>query len=217
MALNIGVLMVYWASLKLKTRTLLVITLPVYLTCCLFSNYYGLIADNAVVVDLYEGYLSVFQSLTNSYPAGLLWIVLGKFLSEREQDMKKAASWVIIAIFAAMLALEHTLIVSLELGYSGQAYVSLIPFCVSVFCYVMCAKVSARREYRFGNVSTIVYVTHASIITVMGSVFRRIIPLTGELEKWIIVFVTLIVCLAISWFVFTFEKKKGFRWLRYAY
>lgn len=217
MALNIGVMLVYWASLKLKTQTLLAITLPVYLICCLFSNYYGLVEDNAVVVDLYEEYLSVFQSLTNSYPAGLLWIVLGKYFSERDVDMKKAGSPCFIAVFAVVLVLEYLLITVFELGYAGQAYLSLIPFCVAVFCCVMTAKITIGSDYRFGNASTIIYVTHASILTVMRSVFRRMLPLTGELQKWAIILVTMIVCLVICWVVFTLERKKGFRWMRYAY
>lgn len=214
MALNIGVGLILLVSNRISTPVLLLLTLPVHLLCCLFSNYYGLIADNAAVLRVYEGYLAVFRSLNNGFPAGLFWIALGKYLAEREAAPDGRRMLILAGLSAVLLMAEHGLVEYFRLAKTHNAYLALIPFCAAVFSWVRTLKGPLPGGERLGQASTIVYALHASVISLAGAAARRLLPVRREALQWVIFAVTALVCAAACLGIFLLEKRKGFRWLR---
>lgn len=217
MALNIGVLLVFFASAKIRTPVLLMMALPVYLIACLFSNYYGLVADNGAIMGLYNGYMHIFRSLNNSFPAGIFWIVLGKMLAEGETRLKQSSLLIVILVSSVLLVLEHGVIARYGLALSNHGYLMLVPLCWAVFCWVKNTNVSVGANLRLGHMSTIIYAVHTSLVSVLGAILRRATPLTGDLLQWTLLFVTMGCSLIVCGMIFALERKKGLRWLRYAY
>ena len=217
MALNIGVALVLLLSRKLKTPVLLALGFVVYLVVCLTSNYYGLIERSSTALELYNGYMDIFRSVNNSFPAGIFWIVLGKALSENDRNWNRGFLLAVIAVSSVLLLVEHGVITYFGLALSNHGYLALVPLCVAVFCFVRNAQTSAGTNLRLGHMSTIVYAIHTSLVTVLGAVLHRVTPLTGQPFQWVLLVLTMLFSLACCGIIFLFEEKKGFRWLRFAY
>jgi peptidoglycan/LPS O-acetylase OafA/YrhL len=217
MALNIGVILIYFMSRKLRPVVLVCLTAPVYLICCLFTNYYGLAQSNETVMDLYRSYLAVFGSLVNGFPAALFWLALGNMFTKVDLQTDKGRLLLVMIVSGLLLMGEHLLVRGLGLQGANDCYLMLIPVCVAFFCYIQNTKLGCGKKLRMGHLSTIIYTSHASVITVVGAVLRRVLSPTALGLNWLVFGVSLMGCLCICSVIFYLEKKKGFRWLRYAY
>lgn len=216
MALCIGMSLSLWLARRMRPGTQLLVTLPVYLLCCLFSNYYGFAARWDGLMEAYHGYIRVFRSLCNSFPVSLFWLALGRYFARerRRFGKKRLAVWTLAS--AAALVGEYLLICRYGSANSDDAYLMLVPLCAGVFLLARDAQWKGRAGFPPASVSTVIYAAHASVITVVGGVLRR---LTGVWpgENWVIFAVSLGICLIIHRTVRALEKRTGLRWLRYAY
>lgn len=157
MALNIGMCIVFAASRKMKPGQLVCLCFPAYLLCCLFTNYYELMAANETIMKCYQGYISVFASLCNSFPASLFWLALGNYLASREIQWKKHALGILICLATVGLVLEYLLVSNLSLQLADDAYLMLTPLCFGVFCFVRNVKWETAKPQNWGKISTIIY------------------------------------------------------------
>lgn len=69
------------------------------------------------------------------------------------------------------------------------------------------------RNIELRKASTIIYVTHGSVIAVVGHLIQRF---AGESSLLVFV-ITVMICGAICAIIFKLERLKNFRWLRYVY
>lgn len=217
MALIIGVGIVFLMGKRLNNPILLLASLSIYLVSCLLSNYYGLIAENKTVIALYDGYLAIFKSLHNSFPAGLLWITMGKYLAEKDSFLDKRKLLTVIFLSAMLLLLEHAIITQYHLAESNHCYLTFPVFCTAIFCYARELQISVPNGQYAGKLSTILYASHTSVVSVVGFLIRRLLSVRGELLQWLIFVATMVICLTLSVLIFRLEKKKGLQWLHYAY
>ena len=81
MELNIGMCITLYFSLKLSVRMQMILTFPIYLLCCLFTNWYGVVEESALIIRGYHAYISIFRSLANSFPVALFWLAVGRWFA----------------------------------------------------------------------------------------------------------------------------------------
>ncbi len=217
MALNIGMCMTLWLSRRLSPGAQMLVTLPVYLLCCLFTNYYELAVCSNALMNAYKGYISVFCSLSNSFPASLFWLSVGRYVAMEKQVLNKTLLYVLTGISAMALAAEHLFVCFYALPHGNDAYLMLVPLCIGVFLSVKNANCKWNIPASFARISTIIYTTHATVITVVGAMLRRLIDRDWIGINWMIFAVSLAICLGIYMVIAAMEKHRKFRWLRCAY
>ncbi len=225
MALNIGICISVLIAKKLSAKAHFLITLPIYLICCLFTNYYGLAENSTSLIMGYNAYVSVFLSLANSFPVSLMWISIGRLFAENETITIKHKGFSIL-FSAVFLIAEHILVSSFSWQNKNDCYIMLIPLCYFIFNYIIHAKPYSIDNYkglfrfvlmRSGNISTIIYVTHASVITVFSFVLRTIIKVEFIGFEWFIFFITVVLCLGLCFILFSLERFRCFKWIKYLY
>ena len=214
MALSIGMCIIYFLSRKLKPGMLVVLMLPVYAMCCLFTNYNGLAARSEFAMDFFDGYLAIFLSMSNSFPVSLLWLSIGAVFARREKIWSKKLLWIVIAIATAGLIGEYLLVTGFNWQTNDDAYLMLIPLCCALFALLKNVRLEWGAQYRMGHISTIIYTTHASVITVLGAVVHKFVPNDGG---WLVFVGTMVVCVCICVAIFWLEKRRGMKWLRLSY
>lgn len=225
MALNIGMCLSMLIARKLTAMLQLILTLPIYLLCCLFTNYYGAAELSGDLMVGYNAYIFVFRSLANSFPVSLFWIACGRLFAEKKVKSPKHQR--ILLLFSSVLLIaEHLIVNRLGLQNGNDCYIMLIPVCFVVFDWILCIKPLKIKSHsvlirtmitRSGNISTLLYVSHASIINVLLFVAKKIMKIDFYGMEWCVFLITMIACLSLCGIVFALEQKKPFRWLKYSY
>ena len=81
-----------WIIEKISAGWLVLFTLPLYIGCCLVTNYGNLFNDDTIVGMLGNGYYELTGLyFFSSFPVALFWMALGRFLAERKIDLKSEA------------------------------------------------------------------------------------------------------------------------------
>lgn len=212
-ALTIGVSIVFFISKRLTNNAIIFIGGIIYIICVLTSNYYGVIEDNVVFVKGYEWYISHFMSLINSWPVSLLWIALGKKIAEKNTNYNMKLLVAIASVSFVSLYCEQYFIYNAGISKANDCYFSLVPLCFSIFLMIKDLDVSCRNARIYRKLSTIIYTSHASIITVLSPVLTML-GLNNNLLLFVFT-ITIGVLLCIS--IGVLENKKYFRWLKYSY
>lgn len=225
MALNIGMCLSVLLVRKLTPRVQLFLTLPIYLLCCLFTNYYGVAELSGDLMVGYNTYIFVFISLANSFPVALFWIACGRLFAENKEGSLKHRG-LLVLISSVLLIAEHLIVSRLGLQKGNDCYIMLIPICYLVFEWVLHTKPLELKSHsgliramvtRSGNISTLIYVSHASVISVLFSVAEDIMKTEFYGLEWCVCFITMIACLSLCAIVFVLERQKTLRWLKYLY
>ena len=95
-ALCTAMVILYFLSGVTGNKGLLWISAPIYVLYCLFSNYYGLFGECDLWNSFCNGYRTVFVTLCNNFPAGFLWITLGKMFAEGKISIPaKVTRWML--------------------------------------------------------------------------------------------------------------------------
>lgn len=216
-ALCISVMIVYFLSKFLTTNILLFFTLPIYLICCLFSNYYGLIDEFDLIVKGYENYISIFQSLVTSYPVALFWIALGKKISEKDYHISHKQMVVIAIPLCILLYLEYLFIQKIGNILSNDCYVVLILLCPVIFIYIKDLKFSIKHHYHMRKLSTVVYCLHATIASIITFLAKIFLEQINPYFCVINFLITLMSCVAVYILIEYFKKYRFLSFLKYSY
>lgn len=173
LALVIGVVVVYWLSRKISAAWLVMLTLPLYILCCLTTNYGNAFGADSIVTAFANGY-HVFTGwhFHTSVPIALFWVSLGRFIAEKNIEWKnKTLVWLCV-IFGALLALERVFVVTFALSVVDDCYFMLVPFCFVAFLAVNQCKCGISTAFRVRELSTIIYVTHGSVERIVGYILK---------------------------------------------
>ena len=217
MALCIGMTLIHALSRRLGTKTLLAVTFPIYLLCCLFTNYFGAVSSNEAVMGIYHGYLSVFSSLVNSFPASLFWLALANHLAAKPTLPERRRLFPVVFVGAALLVAEDLLVKHFRLQDVNDCYLSLLLICPAVFLLVLQTKTCAPSRLRPGATSTVIYTTHASLIVLLSPILKRVLP-TATLPFHLALFAcSLVLCIVLSRILFALENTRLLRFLRYSH
>lgn len=213
-ALIEGVVIIYFLSKKLSTKSLLYVTGLIQIICCLTSNYRGFFAEDGFliqIVSLYPG------TIYNSVLAGLWWIALGKYIAEKEKEVClneiKCLPVFILISFAALYA-EQLLIYRLDCSHANDVYFLLTPVVILTFCYVKNLDIRIQCATQLRVLSTITYCAHIAF----GSIYGTIVQFVFNTDMSGAVFViTLISCFVLTIIINLLEDKRYFTWLKYAH
>lgn len=227
MALNIGMCISVFVFRKIKVSLHFLITLPIYLICCLSTNYYGIIEQSEGLMSAYNAYVSVFCSIANSFPASLLWIAIGRAFAENKfGHINGKIVHPCIVGSGILLIAEYIFVKRMQWQNGDDCYIMLIPLCFSLFYLTIRGKEWIPGKYsnrdnifltRSGNISTIIYVTHASVITIGVFFLRKIVKIQFDGIEWVICLLTMLLCIGFSMLIFALEQKRHFKWLKLLY
>lgn len=203
----IGCCAIYWLSRTMSDRTLLIMGGLAYLGCLAFSNYYGLVKWCLPLRYALTAFATVFNSFVTGFPAGILWIVIGKLVAQRRLQFCKFHLWLFLGGVAALFA-EKWVINRLGIALRDDCYLFLIPACYGLTRCLLAAKWSWCSSVRFRSMSTIIYVTHGSGLALAQIWCDSALMAVG---------CVLLLAGLLSALIFTLEKSKPFGWMKYIY
>jgi len=166
----IGVILIHFLTKLLrKDFAVFIISLLAFCFVTLASSYKPLISGTFVETAI-DKYVAIFGYLVCSFPAALLWIFIGKMVAEQKIRFQPLWLLILLTICSCIgLFLEWKFVGSLAGSYSNDSYFMLAPLCILLFLGMQQLKpVCWKHSVHFKRASTVIYVTHASIIPVIS-------------------------------------------------
>lgn len=217
MALLLGVLIIHALSRVMSARLIVALTLPIYVLCCLFTNYFNLTEGLGALSEVSHGLLSVFPSFANSFPAALFWLALSNLFARGQLPALKP-SLCCATGGLILLLMEGVLVSRFHLRAEDDCYLSLILLCPSVFCLVLRARPLNFPRLPLGAMSTIFYTFHASFISVLTFLFKLVLPsVQGPWLSLFLFFGALAACVLLSVVILYLERFRPLRFLKYSH
>lgn len=166
MATVLGTLIIYLLSQKFKNNTLFIACLLINILCCLCSNYYGLFDDTSIIHIIADKYQRYFNgAVYNSFPVGLLWIIIGKIFAESPIKPCKSR-WFIISFL--LLAIENFLAYTLKYQYASDSMLMLIPVAITGTSLLLNAKNTIKCPDFFRIASVVIFCSQGISITLLN-------------------------------------------------
>ena len=197
-------------SRHMGNASLLALFAPIYVVCCLTSNYAG----TSFMVEHSEAFSYAFSAPYNSFWVALFWILLGKIAAERQVRLRGIETrWLILALAAglALLAVEQAVIVHKGFAGADDCFLSLPLVCAPTFLLILRANVTCRHAAFLRAASTVTYCLHDTLN----------VTLTVLLGLSLSAPVVFLLALAASWLltaaILKLERKRGLAWLRFAH
>lgn len=216
-ALIIGILFVYLMSKKIPSIYLVLLSLPIYVFCCLTTNYINLFEADSLVIKINNGYYSLIgQNVCNSFPIALFWVSLGKLLADRKNDVKNGVLISCGALFSVMIALECFFIVKNDWRVLDDCFFMLMFLCPVIFLLVKKIKITVTTKLRIRELSVLIYVTHGCCGRIVGYALKY---LFGEFYGINIVkaVISVIIIACFSQLLIYLREKYNIKFLKYAY
>lgn len=216
-ALCTAMTIVYYITKKISNKTLLALSVPIYLLYCLFSNYYNLLARFDCWVDFCMAYKGTFITLCNNFPVAFIWLVLGKMFAEKEITLSPKTSWFLLVISIILLIAEQVIILYFDLAAATDCYICLVPVCIAVFSLLQQVKCSFGAAPVLRKMATITYVLHSSAIVLVDVIAKKVLQLQGSILAVVEFVGAVLTCAIVTLLILYLEKHRGFRWLKWAY
>lgn len=216
-ALAVGIAVVFWAGEKIPSIWLVILTLPLYIVCCLLTNYYNLFDANGIVLKIGEGYRTLTGGLYiyTGFPVALFWVSVGKVLAEKKCTVKTAVLWIVTGVSGALLVWERYAVVRWGLSITDDCYFGLILLCPVVFLLVSRSKLVLHTQFRIREMSVLIYVTHGCCGRIVAFVLNRIPDFWGQ--AYVKVGLMFLLSVGIGQIVIYLREKRNIKILKYAY
>ena len=190
-----GVLIIYGlCKLLRKNWLVLPVALFAFVIVTITSSYSPAFADTVLSAAVI-GYLKIFGSLIYSFPAALLWVLVGKLFAEHK--IKIPVIWLVVGIILSGVALyfEWRFVVALDQSYTNDSYFMLAPLCFFLFAAIQRMKpLEWRPSLYLRRLSTVIYVLHGSLVIVVNKVLSVLLHINLPLLSYV---VTLIGCVGV--------------------
>lgn len=196
MATVLGVLIVFFVSKLLrKNFFVFLFAFAVFCIVTLESSYSSVIA-NTFLGTAIDGYIAIFDRLVCSFPAAIFWVFMGKLFAEQKVRCKSMALYVLLLLCSCIaLFLEWKFVMALDGSYKNDSYFMLAPVCVLLFLGIQkCKPIHWSHSVYFKRASTIIYVTHGSILPIASKVISVVLHVKHPLLSCA---ATLICCMTI--------------------
>ena len=220
MALIIGISIV-WALAEKKVNDVWIIITGIllYLFCCMSSNSDSLAAKVPVPGRALKSYEMVFTMPHNSFPAGILFIAMGKILAQRSFYVSNKLLLIVAFVLFVLLYCEYFWVKSFGVIVSDDCYIMLPPLCL---CLFMLIGQNEKLKLGFNTkplraCSTIVYCSHISVAFCLYGVMRYYVEYDTTAYKLLSFLITLALSLLIAIVILRLEKRKRLRFLRYSH
>ena len=194
-------------------KAAIVIAVLFYCVGTLSSTYYSLLFENNFVGSIISRYMDVFLSVRNGVFFGMVFVILGKFIAEREERVinRSLTFWVLLfGVMIGSMCVEGVAINKLTTKTYGRDMFLVLPLCAyAMFGFILkmnqhIKNISKSVCGNLRNISTLFYALHY--------VFIFFIPIENVLLKFIvIIIVNTLVSFMIVW------SSKKIKMLKYLY
>ncbi len=198
----------YMLSKKLRTGSVLLIALPLYLLCVLSSLYYGALpAAVKNVMDFLYFPLNLFN--------GCVYFAIGKWIAENEKRIadKLSIPLCVAGVIAAYLVfcLEVQLATHFSVLRTTDAGLGLIPAAFFLFALCLKSMVVIPNHLQLRKLSTIIYCCQGDIVCVWGFL-RQVMHVQSYLVLFAVALPLLIgFCVCVT----LLQKKTTWKWCKY--
>lgn len=205
----------HYLSKYISLKLILGISLLLYLLPLMSSAYYGIVTRNDFIYKFILFYEDNFSIAYFSYPAGLLYFAIGKFISvKQEQIVCIGTSFYVKAVCLSLLAafIEMGILGYFRIVRSSDVFISLIPLSLFLFLLVLSLNLNLPKAtaVTLRKASTIIYLSYFMYVYVY-EIFLTELQLNSILRY----ILTLVFCFITIAFINYNEKRYSF--LRYAY
>ena len=215
-ALITGFTLVLFLSEKLSQSALVIIGVILYIPSLLSSNYEFILDSCDSLRVIGDSLSTVFLLPCRNFSVSILYIVIGKYLAEKNYEGKtKRYTITFLLAFAALVA-EY-----LALRYSGvkitntDCYIA-VPFAAYYLCKVfLTLDIKCKCAIILRKISTVSYCAHMAVFMVVGKFFKIF-----EIPDWQNVLrfaVTLLLTHLLSLVLIKLTDYKAFRFLKYSH
>lgn len=214
-ALVLAVVIIYLASKKISPWVLLLLTAPIYALCCFSSNYFGLLPESSFLVSFFCGYERVLgTAFYTSLPAALFWVAVGNFFAKKEICLKNLYLYIAFAISVILIVTERYFIVRYNLENTDDGYFSLMILSPLLFLIILRHNVPVNLNFRFRELSTIIYVTHGSAERIVGFMLKRFMAENNVMNSLKVV-IAFSLIIAAGYLIIILRSKVKFKPLKY--
>lgn len=204
------VVLVYCLSKKMSDKWICLISLTAFLICCIDSNYCRLIFSNEVLEKAYYQSHQFFTYPRYTFPAGMLWVSLGKSLASNPVFMKRSIISILCWFSLPFLFIEDTVVRYMQWPSDGNTcYLSFIPICLCFFVWFGVSDFKVAGSALLRKMSTMIYCMHLSIIF-----WLRELTACGN---YVVFVIAMLVSTIISLIIIRMQKYPKLNWLKYAY
>lgn len=218
-ALVWGVLIIYKFSNSKNYKCMTLFCLAIYIICCLKSSYFSFFSECYILKQIYVCYTAIMPSPIFSFPAALIWIMLGKLFADNKINILNQSFYLLIMVISAILLyLEWKFIYLVNFSYQNDCYIFLIPFAFAIFGIIKNIDIKIKNAVMLRKISTIFYCMHLSVI-LASKFFIKILHISLNLttESIVLFIIAIAVCSLVSFIILKFENKKGCSILKYSH
>lgn len=104
-ALLSAVVFVYLLNKKFNKKTIILIAAPFYIFALLGSSYFGVSEKISILNDIFGIYYSCLQSVKNGLLFGFIFVALGAYISERQDNLKISSFKCLVGFLTSMVLL----------------------------------------------------------------------------------------------------------------
>ena len=216
MACIVDIVTVWWLSKFMSFKWLFAIGIVFYSFCCLASNYHSLLIEDSAG-KIYKIYQLLFHSPYNSFPAGFLFVAVGKYLSEKKILVSSKKLFFVLISSLMLLQLEALFIDYNRWAVSDDCFFSLIPLSIIIFMII------GQKEFLISyntkpirELSIILYCSHISIVPIVSLLVIQLgVEKHTAYYHTFLIFLTSLSCLLIGYAIFSLREKIA--WLKNAY
>lgn len=215
-ALVIAIVVVFGLAKKVSATNLIVFSFPIYVFCCLTTNYFNLFNENSFVNSLSNLYLDITGwHFYTSFPAALYWVSIGRFMSEKKPSFKNSVLVVLVVLLSLLLAVERIVILYFNLAITDDCYFMLTLLCPIIFLLICKNKKTTKTVIPIRELSVLIYVAHGSLGRLVGYLVKQL-DVSSLVEEVLKVIIIIIIITIISFLFVYLKERRGLKILKYA-
>lgn len=220
MALILGIALV-WAlgEIRVNDVWIVIIGILLYLLCCMSTNYNSLVAKVPLLNQTLKSYEMVFSMPHNSFPAGILFIAMGKILAQHSFHVPNKFLFIAAFVLFVLLYCEFFWVKSFGEIFSDDCYLMLPPLCL---CLFMLIGQNEKYKFEFNTkppraYSTIIYCSHISIAFCLYGMLRNYVEYNTTAYQIMSFLITLALSSVLAFLILKLEKRRHFCLLNYSH
>ena len=215
-ALITGFALVLFLSRKLPQWALVVIGVICYIPSLLSSNYEFLLASLPALQNIGHSLSQVFLLPCRNFSVSILYIVVGKYLAEKNYEGKTKQYTITFLLAFAARIVEFLFLRSSGVKIEDTDCYIALPFAAYYLCKVfLTLDITCKASMTLRKISTVSYCTHMAVFMVVGKVFKIF-----DLPDWqnILHFaITLLLTHVLSLVLIKLSEYMAFKFLKYSH
>ena len=202
---------------KKRKKILYLLSLFFYILCCLLSSYIMFLNKNIFIQKMIVNYERFLPSFIFSFPVAIVYIIIGKKFSDKEEDIiVSLKDYLFLIISCILLFIEWRICYSFTGTYNNDCYFMLLPCSYFIFKIVLSKKMYIKNSKSFRTFSVICFPLHGSLQYLITFLLKHFIN-NSNLIGLLSFIITLLCCYIIYLTILRLEKNKLFHFLKYSH